>query len=393
MPKGSSSAEVLPVLAALKHGDDLARLVHTLAFAAADERRPTLIEGLAEAADRLGLTREDAETPFGNVFTALEATGAATTATRPLIAALLARGVALASPVGAVAEARVAEALLWLSTNTGVDALETLDAALDGKSDGLWTAVADLVRKADAGEAPLIGRAGAILGAAALHASASPVAKEAALSLAVSAKDSVIRTLLAAPPAATSEGGEGTVVQGQLVSPPRGPVALVLLGVTGILLAIQGARLLGRVALRYRTPAEVRVSAGGITVRSKTELLGRTLREREVRIPIGSLARASRDVRFARLPLYAGLFALALGSYLGISCFIDGARAGSPELLGIGALLVAAGVALDFVLENVRTGLKGRCQLILVPRTGKALAIAELDRDAADSALRQLAAI
>lgn len=47
---------VLDELADNPRRDDLARLVHAVAFAAADERRPRLSEGLAEAADRAGIS-------------------------------------------------------------------------------------------------------------------------------------------------------------------------------------------------------------------------------------------------------------------------------------------------------------------------------------------------
>src|SRR5206468_1175638 len=140
-----------------------------------------------------------------------------------------------------------------------------------------------------------------------------------------------------------------------------GPVALVLLGCTGILAAMHAGRFIGRVALRYRRPAELRVTSRGVTVSSRTELLGRTLDQRETHVPIEALLKASREIRYPRVALYAGLFALAIGSYFGIALFIDGARAGSPELIGVGALVVAAGVGLDFLLENARSGVQGRC--------------------------------
>ena len=123
----------------------------------------------------------------------------------------------------------------------------------------------------------------------------------------------------------------GSVVTGELVAPPRGPVALVLLGVTGLLAAAHLVRLLGRVALRYRRPAELTATAKGVTVKSRTELLGRTLRQREVVIPVERLLRATREVRYPRLGLYAGLFALAVGSYFGVSLLIDGVRTARPS--------------------------------------------------------------
>lgn len=388
---------VLDELADNPRRDDLARLVHAVAFAAADERRPRLSEGLAEAADRAGISSKDAETPFGNVLTALEkcdreGPGGAS----DLLGVLLARGVALAPPEGPEAEARVAEALVWIAANTPVDALPVLDTALGDKAGGLWNAVGSVVRTADAGEAPSLGRAGAIVAAASLGASASPIARAECNVLAGEVRDPVVRTLLGGlarkgAPAALPPG-EPVTASGELIPPPRGPIAFTLMAVTGVLIILRVARLIGRWVLRYRRPAEMRFSAKGVTVVSKTELLGRTLREHETHIPMEALLVARREVRYPRLGLYAGLFALAVGSYFGISLFIDGARAGSPELLGVGALIVAIGVALDFALVNAAPSMRGRCRLVLIPRKGAALALGSVDASQADAGLGRLAA-
>ncbi|MFT3764248.1 MAG: hypothetical protein QM820_01810 [Minicystis sp.] len=382
---------VLEEIAAHKRGDDLARLVHTVAFAAADERRQSVADGLAEVAERAGITTEDAETKFGNVLRALErgSAEAAGSATRALLAALLARGVALSPPQGEGAEARVAEALLWLSTNTSIDALSAVDDALAGKAAGLWRAVAALVRRADGGSAPLLGRAGAVIGASSLRQSASTAARDEAQALAAEARDPIVRAILSGAPPEGDETG-GAVVAGEMSTPPRHPAKLVLLAITGILLAMHVGRLVGRLALRYRRPASIRITDKGVTLRSKTELLGRTLRERETVIPADGLVRATREVRFPAILLYTGLFALALGSYFGVALFIDGARVGSPEMIGIGALLVMGGVGLDFLLESAQSGLRGRCRLVLVPKKGPAFAVGDLEPAAADAALKRL---
>jgi hypothetical protein len=397
MPDRSPHA-VLEEIAAHKRGDDLARLVHTAAFSAADERRARIEDGIAELAERANITAEDAETSYGNVLRALERGGAeaAGSATRALLAGLLARGVALSPPSGETAEARVAESLVWLAANTSIDALSALDDALgETKAEGLWKAVGALVRRVDAGTAPLVGRPGALIAAAALRESPSEAARAEARALADEARDPIVRSLLVRSESARSPSGSGEAAapftaSGEMTSAPRGPVALVLLGFTGLLAAMHIARLIGRVALRYRRPAELRVSGKEVVVHSKTELLGRTLREREVHIPVESLLRASREIRYPRLALYTGLCALGLGSYFGISLFVDGARAGSPELIGIGVLLVALGVALDYVLETILPAGRRRCRVVLVPRKGPALAVGELDPVRADEALSRL---
>ncbi|WP_437603424.1 hypothetical protein WMF28_17665 [Sorangium sp. So ce590] len=417
----------LDELAGHPHGDDLARVVHTAAFAAADERRTTLEGGLAELVDRAGLSVADAETRFGNVIRALErgTSEGAGSATRVLLATLLARGVALSPPEGPEAEGRVAEALVWLATYTSVDALTALDAALGERAAGLWRAVAALVRRADQGALPQLGRAGALIAAAALRGSASPDARAEAAALVDEVRDPIVRSLLRdavspgrrpsrAPGASAADGeaalggagatgDEGSAaggpdadgrapgrLAGELSPPPRGPVALVLLAATGILLVTHVARLAGRLLLRYRRPASVEIGPRGVTVRSRTELFGRTLREQETYIPVEALLRATREVRYPRLGLYAGLVALGLGTYLGVSLLVDGARAGSPELLGMGALVFAIGAALDFGLSHAETATRGRCRVVLVPRKGPGVALAGIERAAADLALSRL---
>jgi hypothetical protein len=138
---------VLDHLAGHPRGDDLARLVHTVAFAAADERRTSLSDGVGELADRAGLRPEDADTGLGNALGALQRPEGAGSPGRALLSTLLARGVALSPPTGAEAEGRVAEALVWLATHTPVAALPALDAAAGERAAGLWTAVAALIRR------------------------------------------------------------------------------------------------------------------------------------------------------------------------------------------------------------------------------------------------------
>lgn len=378
---------VLAELARHPRGDELARLVHAVAFTCADERKIALPDGVQDAAAQLSLSDKDADTSFGNVITALRPGSSSQTKpeTRLLLSGLLARGVALSFPEGSEAERRVVEALVWVAAHTSIDALTSLDAALGSKADGLWRQTSALVRRVEDGSSN-VGRAGAIIAAAALASSSSPVARDEAKSLGKETKDAIVEALLAN----AVRSGEGSSASGEMIAAPRGPVALVLMAITGLLLIVPAARWFGRIFLRYRAPAELRLSGTSITVTSKTELLGRTVREREVVVPLDQLTSIARDIRYPRLALYAGLFALALGSYIGMALFVDGARAGSPDLLGMGALIVAVGVALDFVLANVVPVGKGRCRVLITPNKGAALAMGEVDPKHADALLQKL---
>jgi len=387
MPADQSPQAVLAELAGHPRGDELARLVHAVAITCADERKISLPDGAQDAAAQLSLTDRDADTRFGNVINALKPGSALATRpeTRTLLSALLARGVALSLPEGSEAERRVVETLVWVAAHTPIDALVSLDAALGSKADGLWRQTAELIRRVEDGSSN-VGRSGAIIAAAALVSSASPVAREEAKSLSTSAQDPVLLALLAQ----AARSGEGASAAGELIPAPRGPVALVLMAITGLLLIVPAARWFGRVFLRYRAPAELRLSSSSITVVAKTELLGRTVREREIVVPLDQLTSIARDVRYPRLALYAGLFALALGTYVGVSLFVDGARAGSPDLLGMGALIVAVGVALDFVLANLIPAGRGRCRLLITPNKGEAMAMGEVDPKLADALLQRV---
>jgi hypothetical protein len=90
--------------------------------------------------------------------------------------------------------------------------------------------------------------------------------------------------------------------------------------------------------------------------------------------------------------MYAGLLMLAVGTYLGVSLATDGARAGSPFLLAVGAAVFGAGVLCDLVLQSLWRGRRGECLLLLVPRRGAQVALVTGDEQASDRVLRAVAA-
>lgn len=179
-------------------------------------------------------------------------------------------------------------------------------------------------------------------------------------------------------------------VQGEQVSPPRGPVALVFLGMTGLLLLGGVAKILGRLVLAYRRPVELRLTQEGIAVRARTQLLGRVLREREMVIPLAGLSQATREVRYPGLPLYLGMIALAAGSYVGMGLVTDGLRAASMSMVGAGSLLVLMGVGLDMLSSSLFPGRAGRCRMLLVPKRGPRVCVGSIDIATADRLLEAL---
>jgi hypothetical protein len=346
----------------------LARAVLERALAAARARDATFLQpGSTAAAPEL--SREQAETPLGNVVDLLT-TGATTPELRRLAGQLAAFGLR----GGDAAE--VAGELVWLAAATPCDALAWLDEALGAEAGPAWTAVAGIVAQAAAHP-----RAESVVAAAALGASRAEPARRLADELAGRSDDPLLQRLLAGPAAAA--------LRGELEPPPRNVALTLLLAATGVLLLTHGARLLGRAALAYRRPASLALGPGGLELRWRTELLGRTLRERELVVPLANLARVTREVRYARAGTYAGLVALALGSYFGVGMLVDGARVpgGSLQLLAFGLLLVALGLALDWLLSSFGDSVRGRCRIVVVPRKGPTLCIAALDAARADATM------
>jgi hypothetical protein len=328
------------------------------------------------------LSHEDAGFPHGDVLKVLER-GPQGEAERALARALWAHVVAETPPKRGDDEDRVAGEILWLAANTPFDATSLLDRALGDDAAPLWEAIADRVKRI---EGPLGEK---ILGCAALATSESDAATRLVERLAGQVHEPKLSVALAGR-APTSSGGEERI-QGELAAPPRSPWLTAVLGVTGILFVMHAARLLARLALAYKRPAEVVLSDGTVRIRSRTEMLGRTLRDRDVLIQKAGLLRASREVRYPRIAFYAGLLALAVGSYLGVGSLVDGARAASPSMLVGGLVVVALGIAIDFVLASLAPGARGRCRILFVPRDGPRVCVGGVDVKRADAALARLA--
>ena len=331
-------------------------------------------------ADEAKLSGPDADTPFGNVLKVL-GTGAEGESERCLAGALWAHAIAEARRDD---DDRLAGDVLWLATHSSFDATPLLDRALGDEADDLWAAIGDRVRRIDEGKGTALGRGEALLGCAALAASESTTARKIAAELAPRLHDATLVRLLGA----TAEAPLREVrLEGEAVAAPRGPVLTAILALTGLLFVMHALRLIARLALAYKRPTEVSLSEAGVRMHTRTEMLGRTLREREHVIVRAGLVRVVREVRYPRVGFYAGLLALALGSYIGVRAFVDGVRAASPSLLLTGLVVIALGIAADFVLGSLLPGSRGRVRIAFIPRTGKALCLADVDARRADEAL------
>src|SRR5437763_6160246 len=144
-----------------------------------------------------------------------------------------------------------------------------------------------------------------------------------------------------------------STLEGEMSAPPRGAILTCVLAVTGLLLIRELSKLIGRYVLGFRRPTELRLTANGVELRGRMLMVGKLLREHRTVIPREGLVRVTREVRYPRLAMYAGLIALAFGSYLGVGLVVDGVRAASPSMLGTGLLIALLGLGLDFVLSTL----------------------------------------
>jgi len=381
-PAERSELRAYDELMALERAADVVALARAILLPAADDRRVAWADKavLKAETEKLELTDGAGITPSGDAMLVLER-GPEDDAERALACALAAA--ALSSPDGFEAD-RTAARLLWLAAHTPFDGTMLVDRAQGADAGELWRAVGDRIKRFDDGRLPSVSRGEVALACAALASSTSKNAQTARAALKLS------DPLLARITSDSAEGTEEARLDGELVSAPRNVFLTIFLAVTGLLLVMVLVRAFARLALSYRTPAVLSVSPKGIRIKARTELLGRTIREREIHIGKDALVRAVREVRFPRLGLYVGLLALVLGSYVGVGALVDGVRAASPSLLGTGLLVVAAGLGLDLLFSSLAPGARGRCRVSFLPKRGGSVCVGFVDAARADSVLLRL---
>lgn len=326
-------------------------------------------------------------TSWGNCWEILQH-GARSAEQVILIRTLLAFGLRQYFPSTPEQERSAAALLVWLTAHTSSAALEPLEALLGDQARSLWHAVAALAEDPLAGDADF-GRTESLIAVVSLSEGRSAAAREVAHELAARLDDPLLRGLLAG----TGTASAPTPLLGELAPPPKSPWVTAVLALTFVLAIAHVARLIARYVFAYKRPAKLMLSPRGLEVTYHTELLGRTLRERATLVPLSNLASVTREVRFARLGMYAGLVALALGSYVGMGLFIDGVRVpgGSATLLGLAVFFIVLGLVIDFALSSLSDSVKGKCRILVVPRKGRTLCVGSLSPRDADAVLSSVA--
>jgi hypothetical protein len=176
----------------------------------------------------------------------------------------------------------------------------------------------------------------------------------------------------------------GATLDGEVLDLSRSRAWTVIQGFTGILLVRSVIVLVLRFALNYRRTATVRIAGSDIRVSAKTTLGGKTLREEDWHFP--GLVRVVRESKYPSLPLYAGLSLFFLGTVLGMVWLLDGVRAASGSLIVTGALVLAAGIALDYAISVLGARIPTReCVVLNWGDKGAALRVRANDETALDA--------
>ncbi|MFI5302298.1 MAG: hypothetical protein ACHREM_29755 [Polyangiales bacterium] len=149
--------------------------------------------------------------------------------------------------------------------------------------------------------------------------------------------------------------------------------------------------LVATTALGLQRPARIDLTPSGVEVKGRVELLGRVIRDISALHPIAGIASIRRDVRFPSLHLYAAIAALVGGAFSGVAMLAWGTTAQSPRLIAFGLAAILAGILIDLALVVLVPATRGRARVVLVPRRGATLCIADVDIAAADRLLNDLA--
>jgi len=338
---------------------------------------------VVDRASALGLASDGAVIEEVRVLDVLVGTSVTEPSAR-VLGALVAHALALDPPVDAADAARK---LIRMATYSRVDVFGVLDAAMGQGASSLWDAVALMIRQFDSDGTGLT-RPEAIVAAYALATSVSATAIGSRNHLATTCQSQTLDRVFGG---VFPDDSDADVLEGELARAPRGRAATFFLGLTGWLLVSHLVRIVMRLALHYRRPAEIRISRQVVYIRTRTRMLGKTLRETDSVIPIAKLARVTRDVRYPRLGTYAGLLSLVIGSYVGVGWFLNGVKSASFSIATVGLLIVLLGVGLDLVLMSLIPARKGRGRVLFAPEKGAVTCLGGVDLEKADSLLGKIA--
>ncbi len=351
-------------------------------------------EYVSSRAEEHAVTRERAETEIGNLLGVLER-GPQTPLELALVGALGVLGLEQNDGVKETAASDLARFVRhadWLELASPYAIYAFVDRVLgDGARDRVWEAVADACVESRREGVRIDGVARALARVAALASSECASARQALGRVAEHARDPAVRALAAfhrgdaggGPPGSEKPAGVTALLRGRVARPRRGPVVEALRLASGVAMIGWALRGVGAL-LGFRRVAEVELVPGGIRVRARAELLGRTVRERDETFTSAALGSLARRVRYPMLPLLVGALSLSTGVLAGGLFVFDAVRSGETFLLVIAALAILGGAGLDLAIDVIVPGRHGRVAVDFVALPNRRVRVDGVDAREAD---------
>lgn len=179
-------------------------------------------------------------------------------------------------------------------------------------------------------------------------------------------------------------------ITGTARSPSRSTPKAILRWLSGFALLSAAQRLVfSLVSLRRELEIELREEA--LWVRWHTVFFGRTVRTTDARYELQRVTGAWRRARFALLSTLISVLSLSVGVLLGGYFLFDAARGGAPMLFLVGAGLIAAGAAVDLVLNVWWPARNAQVELQIDLRDAPSLRVGNVAQADADRMLDALA--
>jgi hypothetical protein len=355
---------------------------------------------IAERAARFGVTHDNAATELGNLLVMLER-GARGSAELALVSAFALRGfdrmfvAAQGGEQQACAERFVSQ-LDWIELATDYRLTPYIERLLGEPARlALIEALCGAILRDDpSADAPTLDVAQRARNAARISVLArlrNSAAHDALRRLRKNAKDPATRALASSlAPDSAFEDADVLRVSGIARTPSRSlPVAL-LRWLSGFAL-LQAVHRLGCFLVALRRELEVELRGEALQVRSRTSLMGRTLRSSEAFYDIWRVTGVLRRARFALLRSVVGVLSLSLGVLFGGYLVFDGARGGAPLLLLLGAAVVALGSSVDLALNVLLPARGARVDVQVDLRDARSLRLGRVQQADADRLLQALA--
>jgi hypothetical protein len=355
---------------------------------------------LEERAKRHGVNRDNSATELGNVHTMLER-GVRGSGEFALISAFAAAGFEAVFTSAVVGErAGLADQFVgqldWLEAATDFRVTPLAPRLLgEAARRALFDALGRAVLREDfAGEPVDVAvRARNAARLTTLAQARSESARNVLRSLRHEAKDSATRALAGAL-LADAEQGAGGAEQGLRVSgimrPPSRSLPIALLRWLSGFALLQAAHRFLCFLLALRRELDLELRGESLQVRSRTLLMGRTLRTTEACYEVWRVTGAFRRARFALLRSVVGVLSLSLGVLIGGYFVFDGARGGAPLLLLVGAAVVAMGSSIDLALNILLPARHARVDVQVDLRGARSLRLGRVEQADADRLLQAL---